>query len=244
MSSWWISSTWAAQESDDDEEEEINNNDDNNEENNDDNHDDNNDDNNNDDNNDADNNDGKKDDCLLQLVVPEKIRNNVLKEQAKPLVSVTQAEVSIQTASIPLTHVSNSSGDSSSSKKLDAKTLDQYPNLYREFSSEDFDYYGINDETLCPLCKLDHDNEKNIDEETQSTQESEGTNAIEEEEVLEEIEGEKETEREEDLDAAEIPWATSQCGVKTFRIAAKEKNFRKKPVKEAGIRPRVSQRQE
>ncbi|PKC50832.1 hypothetical protein RhiirA1_485233 [Rhizophagus irregularis] len=43
------------------------------------------------------------------------------------------------------------------------QTLDQYPNLYREFSSEDFDYYGINDETLCPLCKLDHDDEEGID---------------------------------------------------------------------------------
>ncbi|PKB97666.1 hypothetical protein RhiirA5_432688, partial [Rhizophagus irregularis] len=43
-------------------------------------------------------------------------------------------------------------------------TLDQYPNLYREFSSEDFDYYGINDETLCPLCKLDHDDEEGIDD--------------------------------------------------------------------------------
>ncbi|RIA79130.1 hypothetical protein C1645_746113 [Glomus cerebriforme] len=40
------------------------------------------------------------------------------------------------------------------------KTLDQYPNLYREFSSEDFDYYRINDKTLCPLCKLDHDDEE------------------------------------------------------------------------------------
>ncbi|UZO02113.1 uncharacterized protein OCT59_020607 [Rhizophagus irregularis] len=114
-------------------------------------------------------------------------QDNVLEEQAKPLVSATRAKVSIPTAPIPLTHVSNSSGDSSSSKKLDAKvkvvppipqpetlvhdrsyfsnkTLDQYPNLYREFSSEDFDYYGINDETLCPLCKLDHDDEEGIDE--------------------------------------------------------------------------------
>ncbi|GET60125.1 C2H2-type zinc finger transcription factor [Rhizophagus irregularis DAOM 181602=DAOM 197198] len=113
-------------------------------------------------------------------------QDNVLEEQAKPLVSATRAKVSIPTAPIPLTHVSNSSGDSSSSKKLDAKvkvvppipqpetlvhdrsyfsnkTLDQYPNLYREFSSEDFDYYGINDETLCPLCKLDHDDEEGID---------------------------------------------------------------------------------
>ncbi|POG65017.1 hypothetical protein GLOIN_2v1782198 [Rhizophagus irregularis DAOM 181602=DAOM 197198] len=30
-----------------------------------------------------------------------------------------------------------------------AKTLDQYPTLYREFSSENFDYYGITDETSC-----------------------------------------------------------------------------------------------
>ena len=35
----------------------------------------------------------------------------------------------------------------------------QYPNLYGEFSSEDFDYlyYGITDKALCPLCKLDHE---------------------------------------------------------------------------------------
>jgi len=49
------------------------------------------------------------------------------------------------------------------------KTLDQYPNLYREYSSEDFDYYGITDKTLCgpsrtcPLCKLDHDDEESIE---------------------------------------------------------------------------------
>ena len=43
------------------------------------------------------------------------------------------------------------------------KTLDQYPNLYREYSSEDFDYYGITDKTLCPLCKLGHDDEESIE---------------------------------------------------------------------------------
>ncbi|CAB5382081.1 unnamed protein product [Rhizophagus irregularis] len=46
-----------------------------------------------------------------------------------------------------------------------AKTLDQYPTLYREFSGENFDYYGITDETscgdyICPLCKLGHDDEE------------------------------------------------------------------------------------
>ncbi|UZO24471.1 uncharacterized protein OCT59_016769 [Rhizophagus irregularis] len=45
------------------------------------------------------------------------------------------------------------------------KTLDQYPTLYREFSSENFDYYGITDETscedyICPLCKLGHDDKE------------------------------------------------------------------------------------
>ncbi|GBB86236.1 hypothetical protein RclHR1_12680002 [Rhizophagus clarus] len=43
------------------------------------------------------------------------------------------------------------------------KALDQYPNLHREFSSENFDYYGITDETSCPLCKLDHDDEEGIE---------------------------------------------------------------------------------
>ncbi|PKY27077.1 hypothetical protein RhiirB3_442646 [Rhizophagus irregularis] len=42
-------------------------------------------------------------------------------------------------------------------------TLDYYPNLYREFSSENFDYYGITDETSCPLCKLDHNDEESIE---------------------------------------------------------------------------------
>ncbi|UZO15795.1 uncharacterized protein OCT59_007210 [Rhizophagus irregularis] len=42
------------------------------------------------------------------------------------------------------------------------KILDQYSNLYRECSIENFDYCGITDETtcgdyICPLCKLGHD---------------------------------------------------------------------------------------
>jgi hypothetical protein len=48
------------------------------------------------------------------------------------------------------------------------KILDQYPNLFRECSSENFDYYGITDETscgvsretICLLCKLGHDDEE------------------------------------------------------------------------------------
>uniref|UniRef100_U9T5Z0 Uncharacterized protein n=1 Tax=Rhizophagus irregularis (strain DAOM 181602 / DAOM 197198 / MUCL 43194) TaxID=747089 RepID=U9T5Z0_RHIID len=50
------------------------------------------------------------------------------------------------------------------------KTLDQYPNLYREFSSENFDYYGITDDISCGskrtclLCSLDHDDEESIED--------------------------------------------------------------------------------
>jgi len=43
------------------------------------------------------------------------------------------------------------------------KILDYYPNLYKEFSSENFDYYGITDKTLCPLCQLGHNDEESIE---------------------------------------------------------------------------------
>ncbi|CAB4479161.1 unnamed protein product [Rhizophagus irregularis] len=57
--------------------------------------------------------------------------------------------------------------DQINSPLISAEILDQYPNLYREGSSENFDYYGITDETscppgptICPLCKLGHDDEE------------------------------------------------------------------------------------
>ncbi|CAG8659480.1 5500_t:CDS:2, partial [Racocetra fulgida] len=43
------------------------------------------------------------------------------------------------------------------------KTLEQYPNLYKDGNSENVDYYGITDETLCPLCELDHDDDEDIE---------------------------------------------------------------------------------
>ncbi|CAG8605181.1 13170_t:CDS:2, partial [Ambispora gerdemannii] len=42
--------------------------------------------------------------------------------------------------------------------------LEQYPDLYYEFSSENIDYYGITAEILCPLCKLDHDDEEDVED--------------------------------------------------------------------------------
>ncbi|GBB86402.1 hypothetical protein RclHR1_12830003 [Rhizophagus clarus] len=48
---------------------------------------------------------------------------------------------------------------------LEVQILDQYPNLNIKCSSENFDYYGITDETscgnyICPLCKLGHNDEE------------------------------------------------------------------------------------
>ncbi|CAG8545093.1 4865_t:CDS:2 [Cetraspora pellucida] len=48
------------------------------------------------------------------------------------------------------------------------KTLEQFPDLYYECSSENFDYYGITSETLCPLCKLDHEGEEGIEDKIRS----------------------------------------------------------------------------
>uniref|UniRef100_U9T540 Uncharacterized protein n=1 Tax=Rhizophagus irregularis (strain DAOM 181602 / DAOM 197198 / MUCL 43194) TaxID=747089 RepID=U9T540_RHIID len=91
-------------------------------------------------------------------------QDNVLEEQAKPLVLAAQAELEKigcqDKGGAPIPQPETLVHDRSYFRN---KTLDQYPNLYREFSSEDFDYYGINDETLCPLCKLDHDDEEGID---------------------------------------------------------------------------------
>jgi hypothetical protein len=36
------------------------------------------------------------------------------------------------------------------------KIVEQYPDLYWEGRDGNNDYYGITDESLCPLCKLDH----------------------------------------------------------------------------------------
>ncbi|CAG8719814.1 10101_t:CDS:2, partial [Racocetra fulgida] len=60
------------------------------------------------------------------------------------------------------TKVSVSSNPAHSHAYFRNKTLDQYPNLYREGSDGNDDYYGITDESLCPLCKLDHDDDNGI----------------------------------------------------------------------------------
>src|SRR5688572_227382 len=72
----------------------------------------------------------------------------------------SKPEVNVSTASCPSIPRTNSTYDRAYFRN---KILDQYPNLYREFSSENFDYYGVTDEISCPLCKLKHDDEESIE---------------------------------------------------------------------------------
>ncbi|RGB24008.1 hypothetical protein C1646_821832 [Rhizophagus diaphanus] len=73
------------------------------------------------------------------------------------MISPATPQASVSPVSIPRT---NPTYDRSYFRN---KILDQYSNLYREFSSENFDYYGITDETSYLLCKLDYNDEEGID---------------------------------------------------------------------------------
>ncbi|CAG8719567.1 19192_t:CDS:2, partial [Racocetra fulgida] len=97
------------------------------------------------------------------------------KSDSEETLSETKVRLST-TPSIPLSHTSNSE-DEDGNKNNDINTilsddeedvgyyydLEQYPNLYKDGNSESVDYYGIADETLCPLCKLDHDDDEDIE---------------------------------------------------------------------------------
>jgi len=43
------------------------------------------------------------------------------------------------------------------------KTLEQYPDIFYEYSNEGVDYYGINSESLCPICKLNHEDGEGVE---------------------------------------------------------------------------------
>ncbi|RHZ69782.1 hypothetical protein Glove_278g38 [Diversispora epigaea] len=43
------------------------------------------------------------------------------------------------------------------------KVLNQYSDIYYEYSNEGVDYYGINVETLCPICKLNHEDGEGVE---------------------------------------------------------------------------------
>ena len=60
-------------------------------------------------------------------------------------------------------HTSVSSNSAHDRDYFRNKIIEQYPNLYKDGNSENVDYYGIADETLCPLCQLDHDGDEDIE---------------------------------------------------------------------------------
>ena len=74
------------------------------------------------------------------------LKDNILPENKIP---------SIDHASVP----SNSAHDRDYFRN---KILGRYPDIYREFSSEKIDYYGVIDKSLCLACKSNHKDEKNI----------------------------------------------------------------------------------
>ncbi|CAG8657986.1 2710_t:CDS:2 [Gigaspora rosea] len=65
--------------------------------------------------------------------------------------------------SLPETKVSASSNTIRDHVHFCNKILEQYPNLYKDGNGENVDYYGIADDTLCPLSKLDHDDDEDIE---------------------------------------------------------------------------------
>ncbi len=98
----------------------------------------------------------------------EKVRPKVSLEKRQGSVPKKLPDVRISTPPISQTSKINQINIRAQSKPtydrsyFCSKALDQYSNLYREFSSENFDYYRITDEISCPLCKLDHDDEESI----------------------------------------------------------------------------------
>ncbi|PKC00881.1 hypothetical protein RhiirA5_457914 [Rhizophagus irregularis] len=97
----------------------------------------------------------------------EKVRPKVPLEKSQGSVPKKLPDVKISTPPTSQTSKTNQTNALEVQKKyLDSvEILDQYPNLYRECSIENFDYYGITDETtcrdyICPLCKLGHDDEE------------------------------------------------------------------------------------
>ncbi|RHZ61246.1 hypothetical protein Glove_349g33 [Diversispora epigaea] len=76
--------------------------------------------------------------------------------------SISQPKVSSPVTVSPSTK-SQISNSPISKKISETEILEQCPDLYKEFSSENVDYYGITAETLCPLCNLDHDGDEDIE---------------------------------------------------------------------------------
>ncbi|CAH1770985.1 12611_t:CDS:2, partial [Entrophospora sp. SA101] len=80
--------------------------------------------------------------------------------QIQNIINQEPSQAFADSEKVPETEVSVSSNSTHDRAYFHNKILEQYPNLYQEFSSENVDYYGITDETLCPLCELNHEDEE------------------------------------------------------------------------------------
>ncbi|CAG8639207.1 3149_t:CDS:2 [Ambispora gerdemannii] len=87
----------------------------------------------------------------VQIVIPPKISYNQKVEQ--DLIK-----------KFPEAEVSTSSNPTHDRTYFHNKILERYPDLYYEYSNEDVNYYGITTESLCPICKLIHEDEEGIED--------------------------------------------------------------------------------
>nr|CAG8575314.1 13639_t:CDS:10 [Entrophospora candida] len=71
--------------------------------------------------------------------------------------SNSEDKINEDVKSLPETKVNTSANSTHDRTYFRNKILEQYPDLYYEFNSENVDYYGITAKTLCPLCELNHE---------------------------------------------------------------------------------------
>ena len=78
-------------------------------------------------------------------------------------INVSIESVSSDLEKFPEAEVSASSNPTHDRTYFRNKILERYPDLYYEYSNEDVNYYGITTESLCPICKLIHEDEEGIE---------------------------------------------------------------------------------
>nr|CAG8622833.1 7425_t:CDS:2 [Entrophospora candida] len=88
---------------------------------------------------------------------------NIINRFPKKNAHVIEPSISNDSEKLLETEVSASSNPTRDCAYFRNKTLKQYPNLCQEGSDGNNDYYGITDESLCPICKSDHYEDKGIE---------------------------------------------------------------------------------
>ncbi|CAJ0865507.1 14395_t:CDS:2 [Entrophospora sp. SA101] len=101
-------------------------------------------------------------------ILPEKVspETSLLRETVPSIpsshTSNSENKISEKNKSLPETEASASSNPTHDHAYFHNKILWRYSDLYKEFSSEKFDYYGIHEGSLCPVCKQIHEEGKSI----------------------------------------------------------------------------------